>query len=70
MKDSEDPTEYRPISITSALPKVFGKVTQKKIVAFVENSKRLPSSTTNTSLHATDEIPSGIDKHGVVAAAF
>ena len=37
--DTDDPNNYRPISITAALSKVFEKVIREQITDFVDNNK-------------------------------
>ena len=77
--DIEDPTNYRPISITSALSKVFEKVIQNQIVEFLDDTKLLSPhqfgfranfSTADALLYATEKIRFDIDNKNVVAAAF
>ena len=62
--DFDDPTNYRPISITSAVSKVFERVLQNQIVEILYNSKLLSSSQFDFRakflitdvLHATEKI--------------
>ena len=63
--DIEDPTNYRPISITSALSEIFERVIQNQTVELLKNSKLLSSNqygfrakfpTTDALLYATDKI--------------
>ena len=77
--DIEDPTNYRPISITSALSKVFEKVIQNQIVEFLDDTKLLSPhqfgfranfSTADALLYATEKIRFDIDNKNVVAAAL
>ena len=76
--DSENPNNYRPISITSAPPKIFDKVIEQIITDLSENSLLNPLqfefrkkfSTTNALLFATESIKKNIDENENVDAVF
>ena len=77
--DTEEPNNYRPISITSALSKIFEKVIRNQMVEYLEKYNiispiqfgfRAKFSTTDALLYATENIRSDIDNNKMVAAAF
>ena len=77
--DIEDPTNYRPISITFALSKPFEKVIQNENIEFLDDTKLLSPhqfgfganfSTADALLYATEKILFDIDNKKVAATAF
>ena len=66
----EDPCNYRPISITSALSKIFEKVLRKQMKEYLEENQLLSEtqfgfrarfSTTDAVLYATETIRKKLD---------
>ena len=77
--DTEDPNNYRPISITAALSKVFEKVIREQITNYIDNNKlfspvqfgfRKNISTTDALVFTTEKIRKEIDNNHFVVAAF
>ena len=77
--DTEDPNNYRPISITAALSKVFEKVIREQITNYIDNNKlfsprhfgfRKNISTMDALVFTTEKIRKKIDNNHFVAAAF
>ena len=77
--DTEDPSNYRPISITPALAKVFEKILQQQMIEYMDKNRMFSSlqfgfrkhfSTTDALLFATEKIRQKIDANENVTAAF
>ena len=77
--DIEEPKNYRPISITSALSKIFETVLKDQIVEFLNKNNLLSYSqfgfrshfsSADALLFATETIRKQIDEKNIVAAAF
>ena len=77
--DREDPCNYRPISKTPALSKIFEKVLRKQMNEYLEENQLLSEtqfgfrarfSTTDALFHATETIRKNSDDGKNVAAAF
>ena len=77
--DREDPCNYRPISITPALSKIFEKVLRKQMNEYLEENQllretqfgfRVRFSTTDALLYATETIRKYLDDSENVAAVF
>ena len=77
--DTEDPNNYRPISITAASSKVFGKVIREQITNYIDNNKlfspvqfgfRKNISTMDALVFTTEKIRKEIDNNHFLAAAF
>ena len=77
--DSTDPVNYRPISITPTLSKLFEKIFSSQIHEFLANSNILnpkqfgfrPGYSTNDALlYTTEKIRFHLDKNNIAAAAF
>ena len=77
--DCENPINYRPISITPALAKLFEKVLHEQISEYLSQQKLLSNtqfgfrsrfSTTDALLYATENIRNKINDKEVVCAAF
>ena len=77
--DCEDPNNYRPISITAALAKIFKKVLREQMSNYLESNKLLTQrrfgcrsiySTTDALLYATENIRKKLDNNESTAAAF
>ena len=77
--DNEDPDNYRPISITSSLAKVFEQILREQMNEYLERNKllgplqfgfRAKYSTTDALLFATENIRKDLDDNRSTAAAF
>ena len=77
--DSENPINYRPISITPALAKLFEKVLHEQISEYLSQHKLLSNtqygfcrkfSTTDALFYATENIRKKVNDKEVVSAAF
>ena len=77
--DPLDPGNYRPISITPALSKVFEKLISQQLTEYLSREKILNAkqfgfrpgySTSDALLFTTENIRSELDKNNKVAAAF
>ena len=77
--DGEDPCNYRPISITPALSKIFEKVLRKQMNEYLEENRSLREtqfgfrkrfSTTDALRYATETTRKNLDDVENVAAAF
>ena len=77
--DTEDPNNYRPISITATLSKVFEKVICEQITNYIDINKlfspvqfgfRKNISTIDALVFTTEKIRKEIDNNHFVAAAF
>ena len=77
--DNEDPDNYRPISITSSLAKVFEQILREQMNEYLERNKllgpmqfgfRAKYSTTDALLFATENIRKDLDANRSTAAAF
>ena len=77
--DTEEPNNYRSISITSAISKIFERVIRNQMVEYLKKHNHLSPilfgfrgkfSTTDALLYATENIRSDINNNKVVAAAF
>ena len=64
-RDADDPSKYRPISITPALAKVFEKILQQQMIEYLDKNRIFSSvqfgfkkqfSTTDALLYATEKI--------------
>ena len=78
-EDTEDPSNYRPISITSALSKIFEKVMKEQIDDYIEKNQLLSPiqfgfrrgfSTTDALLYATEKIRLTLDNKKMMASAL
>ena len=77
--DNEDPDNYRPISITSSLAKVFEQILREQMNEYLERNNLLgplqfgfPAkySTTDALLYATENIRKDLNDNQSTAAAF
>ena len=77
--DSTDPVNYRPISITPTLSKLFEIIFSSRFHEFLANSNILnpkqfsfrPGYSTNDALlYTTEKIRFHLDKNNIAAAAF
>ena len=77
--DNEDPDNYRPISITSSIAKVFEQILREQMNEYLERNKllgpmqfgfRAKYSTTDALLFATEHIRTDLDANRSTAAAF
>ena len=77
--DSEEPSNYRPISITPALSKIFEKIMRDQFTAYLNKHNILSAtqfgfrakfSSADALLHATEKIRSKINDDDYVAAAI
>ena len=75
----KDPDNYRPISITSSLAKVFEQILREQMNEYLERNKllgpmqfgfRAKYSTTDALLFATENIRKDLDANRSTAAAF
>ena len=77
--DCEEPNNYRPISITPALSKIFEKIMRDQITFYLNKNNILSStqfgfrskfSSADALLHATENIRKKLNDNEYVAAAF
>ena len=77
--DMDQPDNYRPISVTSALSKIFEKVIRDQITEYMHQNNLFSSkqfgfrknvSTTDALLYATENIRKELDDGNFVTAAF
>ena len=77
--DNEDPDNYRPISITSSLAKVFEQILREQMNEYLERNNllgplqfgfRAKYSTTDALLYATENIRKDLNDNQSTAAAF
>ena len=77
--DPEDPINYRPISLTGALAKIFEILLRDQILAYLEKNKLLATtqfgyrkkvSTTDALLYCTEKIRYDLNKKDIVTGAF
>ena len=77
--DTEDPSNYRPISITAAISKIFEKVIREQIMEYLNENKLLSQvqfgsrknfSATDALVYATEKLRKEIDCNQIVTAAF
>ena len=77
--DPEDPINYRPISLTGALAKIFEILLRDQILAYSEKNKLLATtqfgyrkkvSTTDALLYCTEKIRYDLNKKTIVRGAF
>ena len=77
--DTKEPKNYRPISITSAISKIFEKVIRNQMVEYFNRHNHLSPiqfgfrakfSTSDALLYATENIRSDINNNIMVSAAF
>ena len=77
--NTEDPTNYRPISVTGALAKIFEQVIRNQINDYLISNKLLSPkqfgyrkkvSTTDAVLQCTEFVRTEMDKENTVCGAF
>ena len=77
--DPEDPINYRPISLTGALAKIFEILLRDEIFAYLEKNKLLATtqfgykkkvSTTDALLYCAEKIRCDLNKKNIVTGAF